>query len=408
MDETAKDQTPELSKICTEDKAANIQREYSSLAMPLSNSCENLNLDTQVKFTLKKARTLDKHTLTDEKLTSPDQIPEYILKTLMIVNYHAREFELTSITKNNNKKKSKSNFDSDESEDDDETNDSNSDENEGEDDAGINPMDGLLWVFHCSDTSLRRDLVIHEGQKTPLVDLASCATSEYGIQLDYDQLSDKFGRILESWLRLGTKEAKSVLKLQMHVPIFADLERKKHCPKRMSKKSNSDGIKDIDEVYKDIEVEKEAQRESFAALDERILRYLNYIAVIDETDRRFHLNKIKHQLDKMSLQVMANLHQQYRLASLNLQTKKRETHHRPDTRLSEKEHLKHLEESISECSFGLEHIFREFAQLYELPDITTIDYAGAAAEMLLSVQPLELLDGDSCYIPLRWFDAVVN
>ena len=557
----------------------------------------------------------------------------------MIVNYHAREFELTSVTKNNNKSKSKSYFDSDEREDGDEANDGSSDENEGEDDVGINPMDGLLWVFHCSDISLRRHLAIklsacqlsvpfllphpaapsrnvtmllsalesikkswkgasdnnetaqevfateypfpvvsffrigkstmsksslmnkimsdangdhdfffhknikggdvrrkvidglvelswylpggsekqtlqneicfanlrgdakrfkkqldvlfrissvlcillsseypdeqmtailnkstqmkakvilifnertegdtkkyfndfkknhgklslitnakkpnkysflqaireniqrklHEGQKTPLVDLASCATSEYGIQLDYDQSSDKFGRILESWLRLGTKEAKSVLKLQMHVPIFADLERKKHCPKRMSKKSNSDGIKGIDEVYKDIEIEKEAQRESFAALDERILRYFNYIAVIDETDRRFHLNKIKHQLDKMSLQVMANLHQQYRVASLNLQKKKRVTRHRSETRLSEEEHLKHLEQSISECSFGLEHIFREFAQLYELPDITTIDYAGAAAEMLLSGQPLELLDGDSCYIPLRWFDAV--
>ena len=108
----------------------------------------------------------------------------------------------------------------------------------------------------------------------------------------------------------------------------------------------------------------------------------------------------------MSLHVMANLHQQYRVASLNLQKKIRETHHRPDTRFSEEKHLKHLEESISECSFGLEHIFREFAQLYELPDITTIDYAGAAAEFLLSGQPLELLDGDSCYIPLRWFDSV--
>ena len=160
MDETAKDQTPEPSKICIEDKASNTQGEYSSHAMPLFNSCVNLNLDTQVKFTLKKARTLDKNTLTDEQLTSPDQIPEYILKTLMIVNYHAREFELTSITKKINKNKSKSNFDSDESEEDDETNDSNSNENGGDDDSGTNPMDGLLWVFHCSDISLRRDLAI--------------------------------------------------------------------------------------------------------------------------------------------------------------------------------------------------------------------------------------------------------
>ena len=158
MDETLKDQTPEPLKICTEDKAASTQGEYSSHAMPLSDSCVNLNLDTRETFTLKKARTLDKHTLTDEGLTSRDQVPEYILKTLMLVNYHAREFELTSIAKNNHKNKSYS--DSDESEDDDETNDSNSNENGGEDDAGINPMDGLLRIFHNSDTSLRRDLAI--------------------------------------------------------------------------------------------------------------------------------------------------------------------------------------------------------------------------------------------------------
>ena len=633
---TSKDQTKPV-KICTEDEVAHTPDKNSSLTMALSDSFVNLNLDPPIKYTLKKARTLDKHTLTDEELTSPKQVPDYILKTLMIANYQAREFELTSITKNNDKNKSKSNFDSDESEDEDVT--KNSAENEDENVVGINPMDGLLWVFHCSDIFLRRDLAIklsacqlsvpfllpdpaapstnitmllsalegitkswrsgydnnesaqevfateypfpvvsfirvgtstlsksslmnkimsdangehtfffhkniqggdirrkvtdglvelswylpggsgkqtlqkeicfanlrgdakrfkkqldvlfkissvlcillsseypdeklttilnestqikakvilvfnestegdtkkyfndfkkthgklsvityakkpneysflqaireniqknlQERQATPLVDLASCA-NEYGIQLDYNQFSAKFGKILELWLKMKTKEAKNVLKLQTHVPMLADLERKKHCPKPTNKKSKpgSNNL-DVDDVYVGIHDEKEAQKESFATMDGRILHYLNYIAVVDETERSFHLSRIKHQLNKMSLKVMAKLHGQYREASLKLQKKKRELCHKSETRLSEEEHLKRLEESISECSFGLEHIFREFAQLYQLADITTIDYAGAAAEVLLSGQPLELLDGDSCYIPLRWFDAV--
>ena len=38
--------------------------------------------------------------------------------------------------------------------------------------------------------------------------------------------------IVDSWLNRDTKEAKNLLKLQMHVPKFADLEREKYCPTR--------------------------------------------------------------------------------------------------------------------------------------------------------------------------------
>ena len=640
MAETAKNQMPKRSKISTEDDAANTQDKNSSLARRRSNSCMNLNLSPQIKYTLKRARTLDKHTLTDEELTSPDQIPDYILKTLMIVNYHAREFELKSITTNNDKNRIRSNFDSDESDDDDVNNESNWNERKGEDFRGINPMDGLLWVFHCSDIFLRRDLAIklsacqlsvpfllpdpaapstnvtmllsalesvtkswrgasennecaqqvfasehpfpvvsffrigkntmsksslinkimsdangdhdfffhkniqggdverkvvdglvelswylpggsekqtlqheicfanlrgdskrfkkqleilfkissvlcillpseypdektisilskatwckakiivifnettqentkkyfndlrkkhrgklslitnakkpneysflqsireniqknlHEVEARPLVELGSSAR-ECGIQLDDDQFSPNLAKSVDTWLKLGTKKAKTLLKLQMHVPMFAELEREKYCLKRQGQKSTQDGTKrDVNKIYKDIEAEKEAQKESFEGLDERILYYLNCIAVMNESERTFALSKMKHELDKMSLQVMANLHHQYRVASLNLQKTKKERRKNSETRSSEEERLKQLEKSISECSFGLEHIIRELAQLYQLPDINTIDYAGAAAEMLLSGQPLELLDGDSSYIPLRWFNAV--
>lgn len=101
-----------------------------------------LNVKPDDKFTLQKARTLDNITLTDDNLTSPHQVPDYILKTLMIVNYHAREFEV--IHKDNN------------------THNCNFDDNESNDDdaAGINPLDGLLWIFHCADIRLQRVLAI--------------------------------------------------------------------------------------------------------------------------------------------------------------------------------------------------------------------------------------------------------
>jgi hypothetical protein len=71
------------------------------------------------------------------------------------------------------------------------------------------------------------------------------------------------------------------------------------------------------------------------------------------------------------------------------------------------EHVNQLEEATTKWSFGLEHITRELAQLFQLRDISnTYDYAGVAANMLLSGHFLELVDGHSLYIPLRWFEAV--
>ena len=633
MDDREKSGDSEVFK-----KAITTVEEKNLCNPPISNSYVNLNLKSNVKFTVKHARTLDKHTLTYDELTSPNQIPDYILKTLMIANYHAREFKLKPSTSNNDRNKiNRSRYDSDESEDDDEnkTKDSDSDESVDEDFVGVNPMDGLLWIFHCSDTFLRRDLAIklsacqlsvpfllpdpeapsknvimmlsalenitkswkgascnnesaqevfateypfpvvsfirvgknnisksllmnkimsddigdhnyffhknikggdvkrkvvdglvelswylpggsegqtlrkeicfsnlrgdarnftkqlglllkissvlcillpsecpdenmtkilkkatessakvilifkekreakvkeyfndlrskHRGKLSlitcdskaneydflqsirqkvqenidgvnaePLVKLASYA-SEYGFNIDLEKLHFPLETSVDTWLELGTKKAKSLLKLQTHVPNFAKLEREKFCPKHHGKSK-----RDVDEIYKDIKAEKEAQRDSFSQLDDRILHYLNCIAVMHETERNFALNEVKHQLDKMSLQIMANLHQEYRAASINLQ-KKKKNRDTSDARSPEEKHLKQLEESISKCSFGLEHVIRELAQLYQLPDIPTNDYPGAAAEILLSGQPLELLDGDSSYIPLRWFDAVYH
>ena len=155
----------------------------------------------------------------------------------------------------------------------------------------------------------------------------------------------------------------------------------------------------LNKKYEDIEQEKEAQKKSYEKLDERILHYLNCVAQMDQSEQNLALEKIKHRLDKTSKQIMAELHQKYRVASLKLQKKKEKSNHKSDTRSSEEKNLAELEKLISECSFGLEHIIRELAQLYQLPRINAYDYAGAAAEMLLSGQHLELMDGDSCYIP---------
>ena len=583
---------------------------------------KDLGLNPSSKLTLKIARTVDTNALSYEKLTSPDQIPTYILKTLMIVNYHAREFKIETANTGN--------YDPD------------SDSDESDIDNGINPMDALLALFDCSDYFLRRDIAMklsacqlsvpfllpdpaapsekftillsalelimkcwkggltnggdtqqvfatefpfpvvtfirigeismskslllnriisggngthgvffHKDMKggnverkfvdglvelswylpgseenmlqdvvcftnlrgdarkfqkqldvmskissvlcilltpeypnettkaildnaisshpkvififtekntkeakkyfdnlkknnsekitliwksrkgnehdftqklrekiqkdinvvgaVPLAKSASC-TSECAINIDGDKSHSSFEESVSTWLKLEDEDAKELLKLQTHVPLLADLEREIYSPRRQNQSKGKHNSRDMDEIYADMAKEKEKQMKSFSKMDERIVQCLNSITVVSEAERNYAVSKLKHQLNKMSLKTMTKLHDEYHVVSMSLQNKRAETDINSDVLSSEEKHLKQLEESISKCSFGLEHIIRELAQLYQLSssDIMIRDYASAAADMLLSGHPLELVDGDSSYIPMKWFNAVYS
>jgi hypothetical protein len=83
----------------------------------------------------------------------------------------------------------------------------------------------------------------------------------------------------------------------------------------------------------------------------------------------------------MSLTVMAKLNgEEYHVDPLKCE--KEASHKSPNAQPSEEKNLKQLEESINKCSFGLEHIVRELAQLFLITNVS--DYAGAAAKMLLN------------------------
>ena len=208
------------------------------------------------------------------------------------------------------------------------------------------------------------------------------------------------------WMQMGPKDAKLKLKLQTQVAALANLERENLCPKPQANKSENERI---DDIYKRQQDARNAQKEFFAKMDENICRCLNRIAVMNDVERQYALTILKHDLDKMSLNVLGSLQVQYRDAWLNIQKKKKQQ--RLDSSeqhsLSDEEmHLKRLEDTIIESSFGLEHVIREITQMFQLSEISLFNYAGAAADMLLSGQPLELMDGDSSYIPFTWFDAI--
>uniref|UniRef100_A0A3B3RIN7 VLIG-type G domain-containing protein n=1 Tax=Paramormyrops kingsleyae TaxID=1676925 RepID=A0A3B3RIN7_9TELE len=85
-----------------------------------------------------------------------------------------------------------------------------------------------------------------------------------------------------------------------------------------------------------------------------------------------------------------------------------------------KELILDLENQMSCSSLGIEHFLRELGQLYEsaisIPEhphskqkMQMIkDLPKVCAEMMLEGFPLELVDGDASYVPLKWVSAVLN
>ncbi|XP_073731053.1 interferon-induced very large GTPase 1-like [Misgurnus anguillicaudatus] len=80
--------------------------------------------------------------------------------------------------------------------------------------------------------------------------------------------------------------------------------------------------------------------------------------------------------------------------------------------------LEKISEELQAATFGVEHIMREIAQIYESRssvkknktdlqfDFTSLP--SLAAEMMISGFPLELMDGDAAHVPLIWVTAVLD
>ncbi|XP_054035758.1 interferon-induced very large GTPase 1-like [Dryobates pubescens] len=73
-----------------------------------------------------------------------------------------------------------------------------------------------------------------------------------------------------------------------------------------------------------------------------------------------------------------------------------------------------LSNEISNSSIGLEHILREVGQIYEALELVNskdknfAELPDIAVDLMVSGYPIELMDGDASYVPLRWIGAIFD
>ncbi|XP_066530083.1 interferon-induced very large GTPase 1-like [Hoplias malabaricus] len=74
--------------------------------------------------------------------------------------------------------------------------------------------------------------------------------------------------------------------------------------------------------------------------------------------------------------------------------------------------LEAISKKLSAAAFGMEHILRELGQIYEslmAMEVNKYEFLPKlAVEVMLSGQPLELMDGDTGHVPMVWVSAVLD
>ncbi|XP_039237887.1 interferon-induced very large GTPase 1-like [Pipra filicauda] len=108
------------------------------------------------------------------------------------------------------------------------------------------------------------------------------------------------------------------------------------------------------------------------------------------------------------------------LSSGRLEELRRDQHKlRSEIRARKKEQeksseLNTLSEEIKDSSIGLEHLLREVGQIYEVQEVMSSKHENVvklpqvAADLMVSGYPVELMNGDASYLPLRWVGAIFD
>ncbi|XP_074010065.1 interferon-induced very large GTPase 1-like [Numenius arquata] len=182
---------------------------------------------------------------------------------------------------------------------------------------------------------------------------------------------------------------------------------------RLQEKRN----KSIEHHRSQIETEKSVirrkQLEKAFPLNQLMKSVLRFLQSQPADSKKYFLQWMKVFMDDLSSDRLDELRRQYhQLWSRILAIKKNSE--KIDMKPVLMSELEALSNEINDSSIGLEHILREVGQIYEALESTTSKdkhfnkLPEIAAALMVSGYPIELMDGDASYVPLRWVGAIFD
>ena len=185
------------------------------------------------------------------------------------------------------------------------------------------------------------------------------------------------------------------------------------------------GEKDIRQYKSEIDVEKKKIRKlqifHVTHLSPLMQNFINCLQTMDERVLNYYLQCVKLELNNLSRNTIAKVHVDYRetrlkLSQLQLRSGSNETESCKSEKSKLKNELDKLHGKLIDLAFGLEHLLREVAQIFE----TSIAQENQmikqqfsqlprlAAQLLIFGLPLEIMDGDAAHVPIEWVTTVLQ
>ncbi|XP_064002626.1 interferon-induced very large GTPase 1-like [Pogoniulus pusillus] len=160
------------------------------------------------------------------------------------------------------------------------------------------------------------------------------------------------------------------------------------------------------------EIRRKQLRKAFP-LNELMKSFLGFFQSQTADTKKYFLQWMKVFMDDLSSDRLDELKRRYHQLWSDILAMKKcsEENDLKSMRLSQ---LEALSNEINDSSIGLEHILREVGQIYEaLESMNSKDQCFAklpdvAVDLMVSGYPIELMDGDASYVPLRWIGAVFD
>lgn len=241
-----------------------------------------------------------------------------------------------------------------------------------------------------------------------LEDCASVA-QKHGFHVDEDRKECREGKALARTLMSHIDDTPVTDVKEKFLPLQGSLWHK-WCEKdKELTRLRNKGNRSIEQHISDIELEKKAIRmiqlqktQPINSLMESLIRTLQTSSA---KTKRFFLHWLKVLIDDQFCEQLTNLRQQY----LELKTQK-ETKIKQDKYLNNEVDncLETLSKKINASMFGLENLLRELGQMYEALDAGVSMLPQIAADLMANGFPVELMDGDASYVPVKWVGAVLD
>ncbi|XP_031240781.1 interferon-induced very large GTPase 1-like [Mastomys coucha] len=111
---------------------------------------------------------------------------------------------------------------------------------------------------------------------------------------------------------------------------------------------------------------------------------------------------------------LVKLQQEQRSLWSTVQTEKHKKCNSHSLQLKQNQ-IEAISTEILACTFGIEHLLREVGQVYEALEETSsnkderfLSLPEIAADLMIAGVPIELMDGDASYVPLKWVAAIFD